>query len=160
MDTDAKGQVGGMDASEELRRRYAAQSTKSRCAVCAKTNEEIIRELDEIVEAAGGEGKSDEAVPDQLRLAYREDLGKESGGTGDGKTKAAESAVDEPKPTPTRTIPAPASVPAVAAPAAPLLAQRQRPPARQDEDVPAWIDKAIYGVLAALAFLVWKKYLL
>jgi ubiquitin-conjugating enzyme E2 J1 len=161
MDTDAKGQVGGMDASEEVRRRFAAQSKLSRCAACGKTNDEIIKELDEVVQAHGGESKSDEQVPEQLRLAYREDLDKEKTNAGEGDAKAAEKVVadgpEQSDPAPTRTTPAPVPVATFPAPA---LAQQQQPPLRQDDGVPAWIDKAIYGVLAALAFLLWKKYLL
>ncbi|EGP90401.1 unnamed protein product [Zymoseptoria tritici ST99CH_1A5] len=156
MDTDAKGQVGGMDASDTVRRRFAAQSKLSRCAACGKTNEEIVKELDEMVKEQGGESKTEEAVPEQLRLAYREDLAKGDGSASGEAAKATTTATETSSTTPTRTIPA--SAPVAAAP--PVVAQQQRQPPRLEEGLPAWIDKAIYGVAAALVFLLWKKYLL
>lgn len=172
MDTDAKGQLGGMDASAEVRRRFAGQSRAGRCATCGgKTNEEIMREQEEAVKAAGGENKKEE-VPDELRLAYREDLGQDQ-----AKGVTSQAADSHP----TATVSAPVAAPPVAVaptvassaavttqtvrervvtqparvqPAAALAQRRQR---RQDDGVPAWVDKAILGVLGALAFLICRK---
>jgi ubiquitin-conjugating enzyme E2 J1 len=170
MDTDAKGQLGGMDASEEVRRRFAAQSKTSKCATCGRTNDEIMREQDEVVKEHGGEGKA-ETVPDELRLAYREDLGKANGKPDGPDASAAEKA------TTTSSPPAPADTPVNSVPAAATstetdVRQRQRPlnppPAtatvnlppiagHQRDDVPGWVDKAIYGILAVLIFLLCKR---
>lgn len=171
MDTDAKGQLGGMDSSEEVRRRFAAQSKASRCATCGKTNADIIKEMDEAVQESG-ETQTEE-VPEQLRLAYREDLSKAEGkapettpakqdGVQTSQPSAAPPVVQTaPIPTPTTQV-TPASRPAPRVPATAMavtpLQQRQR--AQQDDDVPAWIDKAIYGVAIALLVLVWKKWLM
>lgn len=169
MDTDAKGQLGGMDASDEVRKRFAAQSKAGRCAACGKTNEEIMREQEEAVKAQGGEGTKDqETIPEELRLAYRDDLSKEDGKSED-KAKAdpakstavaAASAVTPATSTTTQTRPAsgPAPVPPATATVAAQQQQRRQP--QQDAGIPAWIDKAIYGIIAAIIFLVWKKYLL
>lgn len=168
MDTDAKGQLGGMDSSDEVRRRFAVQSITSRCGTCGKSNSEIIKEMDEAAEEAG-ETKQEEVLPEQLRLAYREDLSKGEGKAPEVKSAAPESSKQpEPAapvaqtapaltPTPTTTQPRPAAV----VPAAPVavLQQQQRMQQRRDDGVPAWIDKAIYGVAFALLFLVWKKWL-
>lgn len=167
MDTDAKGQVGGMDASEVVRKRLAGQSPKARCATCAKTNEEIMAEQDEAVKEAGGgetEKKTEEVVPEELRLAYREDLGKSS--QDEVATTASEATskaiANEPQnrrtsSTPQVTVkaevrPAPAAQTPVPAPA---TQQALAPPPQ--EEIPAWIDKAIYGILILLGFYMWQK---
>ncbi|KAF2161318.1 hypothetical protein M409DRAFT_59311 [Zasmidium cellare ATCC 36951] len=169
MDTDAKGQVGGMDASEEVRRRFAGQSLKGRCAACGKSNEEVMREQEEAVREAGAEmGK--EIVPEELRLAYRDDLGKGEGKAKEGTSQSgnpplpppAAAAPAVPPPTSTTTQTRPVSGPAPVPPATAAVAaqqQQQRRP-QQDDGIPAWIDKAIYGVIGAIIFLLWKKYLL
>lgn len=159
MDTDAKGQLGGMDASEEVRKRFAGQSTGWRCSACGKANVEVMEEQDRAVEEAGGEGKKEE-VPEELRLAYREDL---AGKSGEKVPEAAPAAGS----TNTITAPAPPAAPVVA-PATPVTvrtvdapapqAQIRRPAPIQDDGIPAWIDKAIFGVAAALVVLVISRY--
>ncbi|KAM3422724.1 Ubiquitin-conjugating enzyme E2 J1 [Cercospora zeina] len=162
MDTDAKGQVGGMDASEDARKRWAAQSKKSKCATCGKTNEEIMAEQDEAVKEAGGESKND-VVPDELRLAYREDLNKSEGGPStdtngsvakpDASVPQVAVAAERESAQQSSSTPATATATLPNLPATqPQLAQRPL----QDE-MPAWIDKAIYGILTVLAFILWQK---
>ena len=78
MSGEAKGQVGGLDMSEEGRKRLARESRGWRCAGgCGGwTNEEVLRECEEewkATEGEGGERKGD-AVPEELRLEYRDDL--------------------------------------------------------------------------------------
>lgn len=179
MDTDAKGQLGGMDASEEVRKRFAKQSVVVRCVVCQKTNGEIIAEHETAVKEAGTD-KREEIVPEELRLAYRDDLSKSNGETkeqseaqANGKASEvpseappppAQAPADRAIPTPATAIAAvPAALDSQAAPGpahrneARIQQQRQRQ--NRDDGIPAWIDKAIYGVLAALVALIWLKYL-
>ena len=80
MDTDAKGQLGGMDASEEVRKRLASQSKSWKCSTCGKTNEAIMTEQEGLVKEKGGESRPEE-IPKELRLAYREDLSTANGDT-------------------------------------------------------------------------------
>ena len=157
MDSEARGQLGGMDASEGVRRRLAGASRGWRCGVCGRANEVVMTEQDAAVREAGGKGGS-EVVPEGLRLAYREDLEKAGGGA-DGKVEepvVPQSGVASSEAQPVTTAPAAErrpSQPEVRAQTA-QLAQQQ---VRQDEGVPPWIDKAIYGIVAALIFLLWKK---
>ncbi|KAK5699025.1 hypothetical protein LTR97_006674 [Elasticomyces elasticus] len=165
MDTSAGGQLGGMEASEEVRKRMAGQSPAWKCPACAKTNAEIMREQDEAVKEHGGEDRPQETVPEELRLAYRENLNgadgsaEKSGGSGTEKAaepvaEAAQTATD----VTSSTQQAAASPPAQVAPGqVRVQAQPQQQPAQQD-GVPAWIDKAIYGIVAALVFLVWRRW--
>ncbi|WPG99254.1 Hypothetical protein R9X50_00206500 [Acrodontium crateriforme] len=166
MDTSAGNQLGGMEASEEVRRRLAVQSRAHACLACGKRNEVIMREQDEAVREAGGESgaaRKDEAVPEELRLAYRENLGENkvvaeaSSGVEENIAPGMATSASAPSVSNAATITkAPASTPTQ-----PQI-QAQRPAAvqRPEVEVPAWIDKAIYGVIGAIIFLIFKKWLL
>lgn len=120
-------------------------------------------------EAAAGEGgPKDEEVPEQLRLAFREDLGKDA--EGKGKEKVAQEGNGVPAPSvsePTSTTPAPPPPPQAQAPTptptrtvqAPAMQTQRRPagPARE-EDIPAWIDKAIIGIVFAIGAIIWLRF--
>ncbi|KAL1965752.1 hypothetical protein VTN77DRAFT_5252 [Rasamsonia byssochlamydoides] len=75
MDGDAKGQLGGLDATDEVRRMWAEKSRSWRCDVCSggKTNEEILREWREVCLQKGiavdEEGR--EFVPEELKMHYK-----------------------------------------------------------------------------------------
>jgi len=167
MDTSAGGQLGGMEASEEVRKRMAGQSSDWRCPACAKSNDEIMKEQDAAVAEQGEDAKKEEVVPQELRLAYRDDLSNAEGKKSAAQPKAeTETRPPDVAPTPTQPSLHPersqtsstAVQSAVPAPA-PAQIQAQRAPQRQD-GIPTWIDKAIYGIVAALIFLIWKRYLL
>jgi len=180
METDAKGQVGGMDASEEVRRRYAGQSRAWKCPTCQRTNEELMKEQEEAAKQSGTDATAEE-VPEELRLAYREDLGKgdtqqssaEVKANGDTKDTDAMKVPVASTPIPERQSASTISTTPTAgtnvgsntatttAPRpAPQAQQRQQavaPPQQQPEAVAAWIDKAIYIIVGALAYLIWRK---
>jgi ubiquitin-conjugating enzyme E2 J1 len=171
MDTDAKGQLGGIECGRDARERMARDSGAWKCAGCAKSNAEIMQEREELVkEIEDKEGKrKDEQVPEELRLAYRDELGKE--GEEDkrvdkGKQKAAEGpaevassasssepAAAAPATIPTRPAPTvPTVMPTRTATAPPLQQVAQRSP-----DL-AWLDTCIYGVVVALLFMVLRRF--
>lgn len=167
MDTDAKGQLGGIECSRDARERMAKESGAWTCAACGKQNAEIMKEREEMVrdiEATEGKRKEEE-IPEELRLAYRDELGKQDD-TQESGDKGKEKAVEAPTlPAPT-PAPAPASVPLPA----PAVASRLRPtPTVRPQPAPqlvrtspdrslAWIDTCIYGLVAALLFMVLKKF--
>ncbi|KAF2718918.1 hypothetical protein K431DRAFT_296516 [Polychaeton citri CBS 116435] len=133
MDTDAKGQLGGMDANEEVRKRFAGQSQGWRCPVCMRINGHIMREQDEAVKESGNHENIAE-VPDELQLAYKEDI-KE-----DMKKGQKGASVDEVVATPSTetSTPAPALAPVTTTTTAPtprhLQSQaRLAPPTRRIE---------------------------
>nr|OQO17462.1 hypothetical protein B0A51_13674 [Rachicladosporium sp. CCFEE 5018] len=148
MDTDAKGQLGGMESSEGVRRRFAEGSGAWRCGSCGKTNVEIMEGQDEAVRQAGGEVKQ-EVVPEE----------------GKGVESAAPAAVAAPLADAAPT-PAPASdsravqptIPQAVAHAVPQQAHAARPVPVQADSIPAWIDKAIFAVLAALVVVIWTNF--
>lgn len=168
MDTDAGGQLGGMDASKEVRTRMAGQSRGWRCGTCGKRNEEIMEEVEQAVREHGAGGR-EEVVPQELRLAYRDDLRtKEGAGSqsmagvkeANGKMPDLNPSVATQQPTPAPVSVRPQDVPEPAQRPITTAAQQnqQRATARQDDGVPPWIDKAIYGVLLALLYVLWRRF--
>ena len=80
METDAKGQLGGLDTSETERRRYAEASGSWRCGVCGQSNREILAERVHAAQAkeeAEGSKRVEEAVPKELSIKVKEqDMGR------------------------------------------------------------------------------------
>jgi ubiquitin-conjugating enzyme E2 J1 len=150
MDTDAKGQLGGMDAGETVRRKMAKESKEFRCASCGRGNAEVMKEQEE---AAAGEESRAEEVPEQLKLAYREDLDK---GKAQEKVEgkgAAAGAVTSP------VAPQPPVLPATSTVQAPVVqTQQRRAPAAQEDGLPAWIDRAIIGIVFAILAILWLRF--
>jgi ubiquitin-conjugating enzyme E2 J1 len=173
---DAKGQVGGLDMHPQAREKLAKESRAWRCAVCGKANEEIMKETEEIWKERGEDVKKEE-VPEELRLAFREELeGGKEGGTIDGKRKVEASAAmhssatagarsSQQAPTspgPTRTIPASQTrqslQPATPRqPPSPAQRSAQSLPAAR-EGLPKWIDAAIVGLAVALFLMVIRRW--
>lgn len=148
MDTDVKGQVGGLQANEEARKKYAKASAEWTCGSCRKTNRVIMREREEACRELGDKGK-EEVVPEELRLAYREDLVAEEKKAVERVREHGDPAVAAASPTPatpSRTTDAPG-------PQRTALQQARRP---ADD---AWIDKAIYAIVALLVLLIARKVL-
>ncbi|KAI9743444.1 MAG: hypothetical protein M1835_002889 [Candelina submexicana] len=192
MDSEAKGQLGGLDCEEGVRRRLATESAKWKCAGCGKTNGEIMKECEEAVDEAGkqGEGRrlgGEEEVPAELRLAYRDEMGKEDGsgkgGDGPGSSTPNDSLQEQSSSTsssqatfsnsvvPNSEAPPPNTAPETSSAARPALSQQPprptttttivnpRPQPISDQGVPGWVDKAICGVVACLVVMILKKVL-
>jgi ubiquitin-conjugating enzyme E2 J1 len=149
METDARGQVGGLDTTDVVRRRLAGESLAFRCGACGRSNADIIRECEE---AAGEEGAAaaEVEVPSELKMQFRDEMqvaaaaaaAKQEGGPGEDEESArlAEGFV--------QTAPVPDARDAATLPA--RLGQGAPQPTRMsNEGVPAWIDRLIVvlGVL-------------
>jgi ubiquitin-conjugating enzyme E2 J1 len=90
MDGDAKGQLGGLDAKDEVRREWATRSREWRCDICSggKTNEEILKAWWEICKAKGvrideegnvvEDANGRDKVPKGLKLGYRDEIERPS----------------------------------------------------------------------------------
>lgn len=173
MEGDAKGQVGGMEMPEKERRRLAGESKAWRCQGCGgRSNEDILREEG----GEAGEGKKNEhVVPEELKFGFgdqmaaaeRNDVTKHKGmqvvsTPSPNHSPASASAASPPPPSssppeaihPTRTEPVPST--SHAPPTLPTSTTRRT----QSDGVPAWVDKAITGLVAALAVMIIKKILL
>jgi ubiquitin-conjugating enzyme E2 J1 len=171
MDTDAKGQLGGIECSRDARERMAKDSGAWKCPSCGKSNAEIMQEREEMVkEIDDKEGKrKEDHVPEELRLAYRDELGKKEEGEEEPKVdKGKGRAVDDASATspvpPVTVSPAINSTPSAPVAPAPVVRPtrtRPAPPPQQVEQRSpdlAWIDTCIYGVVAALLFMVLKRF--
>jgi len=174
MDTDAKGQLGGMDANDEVRRRLAGQSPTSKCPTCGKTNADIMKDHDALLRELGTERvERDVEVPEQLKLSYKQepaataDQANEAP-TSQSKPLEASAAQEGPRHEPS-TGPAATTTQALQPPALSreqLLQQahqrrlRIREQERRiDENLPAWLNPLIYAVMAALIYLLWRKFM-
>jgi ubiquitin-conjugating enzyme E2 J1 len=87
METDAKGQLGGLDASRQARERIAGESIKWVCGTCGRSNKEILREVEDAVrekekEEGGESSRKEEEVPKELRIGWKEDMERERAAAG------------------------------------------------------------------------------
>ncbi|OAK95642.1 UBC-like protein [Phaeosphaeriaceae sp. SRC1lsM3a] len=175
MDTDAKGQLGGIECSKDAREKMAKDSGAWKCAACEKSNADIMHEREELVrESQDADGKrKEEEVPEELRLAYRDELGSK-GGEGSGQDTGKSKAVDvTPTSSPAASSTSPV-VPAASAPSSvaaatptqqnPSTIRTTRPSVLHQPTQPsrdrsiALIDTFIYGIVAALLFMVLRRF--
>ena len=171
MEGDAKGQVGGMEMSENERRRLAGESKTWRCQGCGgRTNEDVLREEG----GKDGDVKHNEhVVPEELKFGFRDQMA--AGGSKDaakdkimqtvptpasGSSASASATVSTPSTSSSpENIPQTRAVPFASDPqTTPTLPTATRQ--AQSDGVPAWVDKAITGLVAALAVMIIKKILL
>ncbi|KAI0835318.1 UBC-like protein [Hypoxylon sp. FL0890] len=182
METDARGQLGGLDTSEAVRRKLAVESKSWKCAVCGKSNGEIIAECEERCKEldAQNEGKRKEVeVPAELKMGFRDEMEKAKGGDGGDEAKedveSAELAEGFVQTVPEREILPPTTSSAAPPPARPAqgvptptgrvplpdpvgqatstTSQRQVDP---NAGVPAWVDYAIVSLVIMLIAMILK----
>lgn len=100
METDPKGQLGGLDTSDAVRRSLAAQSRAWRCSggCGGRANEDVMAECAEaarVAEAEGGKAPGEEVVPPELKMGFRDEMEKNAAAAaaaaagGDGAAAAA-----------------------------------------------------------------------
>lgn len=97
METDPKGQLGGLDATDAVRRRMATESRAWKCQACGKTNEEIIRECEEAAKEHQGEGERqpDVEVPSDLKMGWRDEMDKNNNSGAAASGSGAQPQQDE-----------------------------------------------------------------
>ncbi|KAF5026029.1 hypothetical protein F66182_1884 [Fusarium sp. NRRL 66182] len=186
METDARGQLGGLETTDAVRQRLAKESSTFRCSMCGKTNGEIIKQCEERANEASSSAQEIE-VPTELKMGWRDEMGtKKEGetkpeqtndeaetaqlaegfvqttpdaGPADGDNSAPQPPVDGRNPT-TAPLPvpaAPAPAPApVPAPVAPPAMQAQHARRASDDGVPLWLDRMIVVMVVLLVALVLK----
>lgn len=97
MDTEAKGQVGGVEASKDVRRRFAGESRRWKCGgACAaqgKALEDVMREREEEVDGGEVQKVEEEEVPSELRLGYRDEMEKASKDAGEKEKEVDGSSI-------------------------------------------------------------------
>lgn len=173
MDSEAGGAVGGLNADESVRRRLAAESKGWKCATCGRGNGEIMEEQERMVREAGGTGEEVvETVPEELRLGYRDEMGRQDEEqTTETETKEKEAVKTEETAQEQRHIRLPRAIPermpvrrgqAAAASAAAehsttratQVVQQQIPPPRRPLADTSTLDKAIYATAGVLVFMI------
>ncbi|KAJ4389071.1 hypothetical protein N0V93_006533 [Gnomoniopsis smithogilvyi] len=155
METDPKGQLGGLDTSEAVRKQLATQSRAWKCSGCGgRPNEEIIRECEEAAKAADAEAEGEAEssrkakeveVPAELKLGFRDEMEKNAAaaaataalnnGTAAADAESAELAEGFVQTVPRADLSAGAARPGQTVPqptrTAPLPAQAQQAPLAQ-----------------------------
>jgi ubiquitin-conjugating enzyme E2 J1 len=183
METDAKGQLGGLEMPESVRRRLAQESSSYKCAVCGRPNADIIKECEE--RAQDAEAPSQEvSVPAELNMGWKDELEAKKAQqqqqdemhkqtsaatlSGDDIQSNAELAEGFVPTTTPRRQPAVVDASMTTANLAPPRrdphpVQQQQPlrlavqPAHHTNDgVPVWLDRAIVALVVLLAGLVLK----
>ena len=183
MEGDAKGQVGGMEMPQRERERLANESRPWKCHGCGgRSNEDILRE--EGGDAAKGKS-AEPVVPEELKFGFRDELGNSSteeavrSDLEQKKVTAISNFEDKSTSRASQVTTAHAGITAAtsslaSSPSAALPSRRTMqvgPPVRVPQSIPTatiqepyngvppWVDKAITGLVAALALMVFKKIL-
>ncbi|KAE8441600.1 hypothetical protein EG329_004649 [Mollisiaceae sp. DMI_Dod_QoI] len=170
METDPKGQLGGMDCSAAERERLAKNSSSWTCSICGKSNQDILKESGE---AAGEEGSSSQEVefPKELNMAWKDEMKPDSKqkeaaeeeaalaegfvptGTGESGNNIPAPAISYPPARPAQGVPQPTGATTAGAPQAYPVQAAQR---RSNDGVPIWIDRTIAAIVILLVALVLK----
>lgn len=185
METDARGQLGGLETTDAIRQRLATESTSYKCATCGKTNGEIIKECEERAQEASSTQQEVE-IPKELKMGWRDELeAKDKTGPQDASdqqessSELAEGFVQTtPRPTSNAApIPVREAPPVTAEQSNQQARPRHQPPQQpraldrnthapqpalaqprrvQDDGVPLWIDRTIVVLVVVLAALILK----
>ena len=80
METDAKGQLGGLDTTDQIRKHLAAESLSYLCPACGKTNADIIKDCHEQSESNGilSSGAPEIEVPSELKMGWKDEMSPET----------------------------------------------------------------------------------
>lgn len=169
------GQLGGMETTEAVRRRLAQESVSFKCAVCAKSNADIIAECEDRCKETASLCQ-EISVPAELNMGWRDELeaakNDQSSSTHrsenpselfrDGEPPIAEPSEAELAEGFVQTTPN-VTDDLSTHPPAPMLAIRNRqtpstasPTGTGAEGVPLWIDRVIVALVILLAAIVLK----
>ena len=74
METDPRGQLGGLETTEDVRKRLAAESSSFKCPTCGKTNSEIIKECEERAQEVASSSQQEVEIPKELNMGWKDEL--------------------------------------------------------------------------------------
>lgn len=174
METDPKGQLGGMDCSAAERERVAKNSSAWTCSICGKSNQAILKETEEASKKDGSSSEEVE-VPKELNMAWKDEVKPtatqqeaseeeatlaegfvRTGGDGASDTPAVETAANVTTPRiparPAQGVPLPTG----SVTPRPAIVQAQAVVPRSNDGVPIWIDRAIAAIVILLVAMVLK----
>ncbi|TAQ84349.1 hypothetical protein B7494_g7325 [Chlorociboria aeruginascens] len=174
METDARGQLGGLETNEQTRKRLADDSRRWKCSGCGRSNEDILKEVQESAEKEGK--REEEKVPEELKMGWKDEMGVEKKDmentelaqgfvkTADvmGESQLAANSLSTsispplnfPIARPAQTVPQPTATTTIRP--TPQIAPVQR---RSNDGVPMWIDRSIAGVIVCLLLMGLKMLL-
>ncbi|KEY66544.1 hypothetical protein S7711_08047 [Stachybotrys chartarum IBT 7711] len=177
METEAHGQLGGLEMPDPVRRRMAQESGSYKCPTCARANADIIKECEERARQASSV-QEEVTVPQDLKMGWRDEMQAKQPAQApleqqvERSAELAEGFVSTaPGAAPRASNEAPAINPtradqAVTAPMPPLpdvpLRQLPIPPATahlahaRNDGVPVWIDRVIVALIVLLVALLLK----
>lgn len=170
METDARGQLGGLETTDEVRRRFAKESGNWTCSACGKANSELISDCERKYNEETHEATKDVEIPQELKMAFRDELPAVKSPNSSSTTEAVAS-ISPPReqtgPNANENATAPTSGQPVAPNALrnrqanpstprPGLDQEQRPNLPQAQVPPLWLDRAIVILSIVLAALLMK----
>jgi len=166
METDPKGQLGGLDTTDEVRKRLATESLSYLCPACGKSNADIIRECSEQSEANPdtSAGNKEIDVPSDLRMSWKDELAPGPGTQTqrdqstaqpiitDHRPDASVDSTEQIKPAEQATSPrTQSSAPGPALSTRTAQSQPQPQPQPQNVGVPRWLDQLIFFLFVVLA---------
>ncbi|KAE9373979.1 UBC-like protein, partial [Stipitochalara longipes BDJ] len=173
METDAKGQLGGLECSVKERERMAEVSSSWRCPSCGKSNGDIMKECGEAAKEKGEE--KEVVVPSDLKMGWKDEMKSadsqqkadekitkneederiEEAELAEGFVRTGNAAADYPAARPVQGVPQPTGT--VTARVQPV-AQRIQPQTvqRSNDGVPIWIDRMIAAICVLLVAMVLK----
>ena len=92
METDARGQLGGVETTDAVRKRLADESGAYKCTSCGKSNAEIIKESEARCAEQGGDSATDTVeIPSELKMGYRDELEAKKATTAEGQVPSTAS---------------------------------------------------------------------
>jgi len=174
METDAKGQLGGLECSVKERERMAEASSSWRCPTCGKSNGDIMKECGEAAKEKGEE--KEVVVPSDLKMGWKDEMKSgnsqqnvdnqntkkkeeddriEEAQLAEGFVRTGDGAGDYPAARPVQGVPQPTG--AVTTRIQPVV-QRIQPHTvqRSNDGVPIWIDRMIAAICVLLVAMVLK----
>lgn len=143
METDPRGQLGGLEATDDIRKRHAQASQTYKCPTCAKTNAEIMQESEEAAKAS--ETAAEVEVPSELKMGWKDEMGKAAENSGAPVPTTSQAASDHENAelaegfvqtaAPAQNVEAASAAPPAAGPP-PATTQLGAPQAREGRHVP------------------------
>ncbi|KAL1995140.1 hypothetical protein VTN49DRAFT_1327 [Thermomyces lanuginosus] len=162
MDGDPKGQIGGVDAPDEVRRMLAQKSREWRCeCLQGKTNAEALQEWREMCRSKGIDPDEEEkgaAPPKEMQLHVKNPPESAKSGNETNTTSVSQEQSSPPRAGTTESgMEQPRTTAAVATPRTPSApSSTGSPPPNVSQESP-WLDRAIIGVFIALVFMILRR---
>ncbi|CCX31184.1 ubiquitin-conjugating enzyme/RWD-like protein [Pyronema domesticum] len=88
METEAGGQLGGLECGEEQRKTMATESRDWTCDTCGKRSVDILKESEEAAKELNMDGRVEDEVPKELKFKVKQENGETVAQTNSAETLA------------------------------------------------------------------------